>query len=141
MQSSSHTSKHARITKTCMMKKRAISSVVVESCDSSALSWIILMLTLIHRYSSKLPITCCYDYCNNTNAILFDSFRCDVCGKNSSTRARMQQHKKRHKTDHKPFICEHCGKGFLQKKNIQNHLLIQHRNLVPRFECEVCSKR
>ena len=95
------------------------------------------------------------------------NINCEECGKKFFSLMSLHYHKKQHEDSSKFYCykCEHfihsniykkhvsisncarntafrcmiCGKGFAQKKNLQNHQ-ITHTN-DKKYECSLCSKR
>ena len=63
---------------------------------------------------------------------------CPLCG---ATVKRMKDHNERmHTEDHqKKFVCQTCGKGFLQNNQLKHHVDIVHLKLKP-YQCKYCEK-
>lgn len=65
---------------------------------------------------------------------------CDTCGKSFMTRSSLQQHMKSHMAvEEYPYRCEECGKRFLAKNGYQLHML-RHQN-IRNFPCPLCPSR
>ncbi|XP_035230532.1 gastrula zinc finger protein XlCGF28.1-like [Stegodyphus dumicola] len=68
----------------------------------------------------------------------------DYCGKVFSTNDILKQHHLQHSgMQHQqikviPFTCEHCGKNFNRRGNLNTHLRV-HTGLRP-FQCQLCGK-
>ena len=64
--------------------------------------------------------------------------QCPDCGKKFVDSTRLKEHRWIH-TDHKPFPCSHCDKGFRHKSHLKHHQAKEHGTAKP-FECEHCHK-
>lgn len=80
-------------------------------------------------YSIKLP--------NTTEACVEEKeFKCDICGKNYSTKAILRKHRKIH-GDGVEFRCSLCSKGFKNTLELERHNKI-HLGIRP-YSCHLCS--
>ncbi|XP_014256091.1 zinc finger protein 93-like [Cimex lectularius] len=69
--------------------------------------------------------------------------KCDDCGKIFSTVNSLKYHEKSHQgTNCKPYVCEWCGKGFIRKSMLRNHVTSTHRLIqeVTCFTCKNCKE-
>ena len=63
---------------------------------------------------------------------------CPFCGIMVSGNARLHNHKKTVHTKDRPYNCETCGKGFLQRRFLEEHYNV-HTGAKP-FKCQYCPK-
>lgn len=64
-------------------------------------------------------------------------FICNNCGKGFIEKTNLSSHSRIH-TDEKPYICKTCGKAFRLKKYFSNHTRI-HIGEKP-YNCKTCGK-
>ncbi|GIX83841.1 hypothetical protein CEXT_295341 [Caerostris extrusa] len=63
-------------------------------------------------------------------------FMCDVCGKRFVQKQNLNQHSHYH-SETKPYVCEFCNKSFLSKSGLKWHSLI--RGGIKEYACDVCN--
>ncbi|XP_066254693.1 oocyte zinc finger protein XlCOF6-like isoform X7 [Euwallacea similis] len=66
------------------------------------------------------------------------SMLCDNCGKNFSSKYRLERHQRAMHMGLKPFICRYCGRAFTGKDTMKKHERI-HTGEKP-YSCEYCGK-
>jgi hypothetical protein len=64
---------------------------------------------------------------------------CISCGASFKYLSELTAHEYSHTTGGKPFTCDLCGTGFINKMNVINHMKIVHMGQ-QRFHCPVCGK-
>uniref|UniRef100_A0A182F649 C2H2-type domain-containing protein n=1 Tax=Anopheles albimanus TaxID=7167 RepID=A0A182F649_ANOAL len=64
---------------------------------------------------------------------------CEVCQLGFSKEKNLLVHQNRFALK-KGNICTFCGKGFKHPSGLEEHLLIEHSDAPPRFECDQCGK-
>ncbi|XP_053949258.1 zinc finger protein 62-like [Anastrepha ludens] len=64
-------------------------------------------------------------------------YECNVCGRKMAKKFMLVQHMLVHSTA--KMLCEHCGKGFVRKFELEAHVRIVHMKLKP-FKCQYCSE-
>ncbi|XP_022093800.1 zinc finger protein 271-like [Acanthaster planci] len=64
-----------------------------------------------------------------------DHYVCDFCGKAFIQRSEIARHRRIH-TKEKPYPCEVCGRRFTQKSHLVTHRVTHTKER--RFNCEVC---
>ena len=52
--------------------------------------------------------------------------KCEVCGKSFSDPSNMKKHVKLHETDHVTYPCKFCGRNFVRRRGLLNHLHSMH---------------
>ena len=52
--------------------------------------------------------------------------KCQVCGKSFSDPSNMKKHVKLHETDHVTYPCKFCGRNFVRRRGLLNHLHSMH---------------
>lgn len=67
-------------------------------------------------------------------------FKCLLCLKEYYRKDEYTKHVATHNNQQKTHICDHCGRGFVDKRNLINHLSIHDDLHVPvkRFNCIAC---
>ena len=50
-----------------------------------------------------------------------DFYVCDICGKSIYGRSKMDQHKSRVHSDHRPFVCTKCGRSWVTQHDLKRH--------------------
>ncbi|XP_050311642.1 zinc finger protein 721-like [Anthonomus grandis grandis] len=66
------------------------------------------------------------------------SLLCDTCGKNFSSKYRLERHQRAMHEGLKPFVCNYCGRAFTGKDTLKKHERI-HTGEKP-YHCEYCGK-
>ena len=64
--------------------------------------------------------------------------QCKVCGK-VFTKGNLKRHMLSH-DDVRNFQCSTCGKSYIDKKSLKNHIAIIHEGKTADFQCKICSK-
>ncbi|XP_046408160.1 zinc finger protein 282-like [Ischnura elegans] len=64
---------------------------------------------------------------------------CETCGKCFRRRLHLRYHRSTHQ-DERPFACAECGKSFKLKTILTTHMMTHSRE-PPRFACNLCEKR
>lgn len=49
-----------------------------------------------------------------------DCFKCETCGNFFPTQSRLRQHMRCH-SDHRPFVCNKCGRGYKHNCDLKIH--------------------
>ena len=65
-------------------------------------------------------------------------FSCKLCTKMFRTRAALKKHERTTHSDHTPFICGTCGKGFKRSDGLKKHMSVHDRSTA--YSCKYCSK-
>nr|CAD7400996.1 unnamed protein product [Timema poppensis] len=65
-------------------------------------------------------------------------FKCDLCGKNYSTKRQLQNHGFTH-TGERNYECQHCGKRLGQFGTLKRHIRVVHEGIKD-FVCELCQR-
>nr|CAD7432076.1 unnamed protein product [Timema monikensis] len=65
-------------------------------------------------------------------------FKCELCGKNYSTKRQLQNHGFTH-TGERNYECQHCGKRLGQFGTLKRHIRVVHEGIKD-FVCELCQR-
>lgn len=68
-------------------------------------------------------------------------YRCDTCGKISTSRGNLRQHQRTHNPDYQlrnSFKCQECGKTFALQCRLRKHVL--SHNGQDKIHCSICGK-
>eukprot|EP00116_Pleurobrachia_bachei_P010767 sb/3471029/ len=66
-------------------------------------------------------------------------FHCDICEKTFKKQCHVKDHKDRVHLGIKPHVCQVCGKGFADKRDLTRHTLVHTGEKLN--ACEYCGKR
>lgn len=69
-------------------------------------------------------------------------YKCDICGKISTSKGNLRQHQKTHDPDYNQkhnHKCPDCGKTFALQCRLRKHL-ISHKEPKEKVHCSICSK-
>ena len=67
------------------------------------------------------------------------AFACEHCGKSFALKANLDLHQKTHNLD-KPFGCDKCDKTYKQRNSLREHVLKSHDN-ISKFMCSTCFEK
>ena len=67
------------------------------------------------------------------------AFACEHCGKSFALKANLDLHQKTHNLD-KPFGCDKCEKTYKQRNSLREHVLKSHDN-ISKFICVTCFEK
>ena len=67
------------------------------------------------------------------------AFACEHCGKSFALKANLDLHVKTHNLD-KPFGCDKCDKRYKQRNSLREHVLKSHDN-ISKFMCSTCFEK
>ena len=67
-------------------------------------------------------------------------FICDICHQDCKKGSQLQKHIMSKHSKIMPYSCEFCPKKFKFQNNIDDHKMLQHKNLIKTVSCEHCNK-
>ena len=67
------------------------------------------------------------------------AFACEHCGKSFALKTNLELHQKTHNLD-KPFGCDKCDKTYKQRNSLREHVLKSHDN-ISKFMCSTCLEK
>ena len=67
------------------------------------------------------------------------AFACEHCGKSFALKVNLDLHQKTHNLD-KPFGCDKCDKTYKQRNSLREHVLKSHDN-ISKFMCSTCFEK
>lgn len=73
----------------------------------------------------------------SSSVIKNESLKCVICEKTPKSRLLLHRHLLVHTDRKRTFICDTCGGGFYNKKELNQHLFV-HTDVRP-YKCEVCN--
>ncbi|KAK7082305.1 GDNF-inducible zinc finger protein [Halocaridina rubra] len=101
-----------------------------------------------HKESSSLTCSVCFKVFTRTDSLKSHMVRmhmedgglnCYICGKNFPSQGQLEMHVRVH-TGERPFKCEHCNKGFVQKVHLRTHLRTMHNmQEIQNTPCRICN--
>ncbi|PNF20474.1 hypothetical protein B7P43_G07693 [Cryptotermes secundus] len=78
------------------------------------------------------------------HVIDMELFACDQCSYKTNSYSKLINLHRRIHGDERPFLCDTCGKGFKNRKQLRNHKAIhmakQKQKAGPTGECDVCGR-
>lgn len=66
----------------------------------------------------------------NSNVLLKQDFRCDLCGRKFDNETQLGTHMKIHSGNRPVFQCEECGQIYSKKQQVLDHIRIDHADQV-----------
>lgn len=70
-----------------------------------------------------------------------DKEMCDICQKTFSSKKYLRMHMKTHVADGKGLLCKYCGKEYLEKTELNDHMTRDHQNEKPYLCSGECGQR
>merc|ERR1719154_833213 len=65
-------------------------------------------------------------------------YSCDICDSSFYFAYRLKTHKRMHKI--KPYQCDKCKECYTNEKDLNYHKLRKHEKVQKPFECNICGK-
>lgn len=70
---------------------------------------------------------------NSTHHVVYPGevgrgFECPVCKQNATTRCSLKRHMRKH-TGERPYRCQYCPYGAIQKSDLDKHIRRKHRSI------------
>ncbi|XP_068215451.1 uncharacterized protein [Palaemon carinicauda] len=101
-----------------------------------------------HEESNNLTCSVCGKVFTRTDSLKSHMVRmheedgglnCYICGKNFPSQGQLEMHVRVH-TGERPFKCEYCQKGFIQKVHLRTHLRTMHNmHEIQSTPCRICN--
>ncbi|XP_055846092.1 zinc finger protein 37-like [Episyrphus balteatus] len=73
-----------------------------------------------------------------THKVESNKYECKECGLFFKNPSNFKEHSRKHDKSIQ-FPCRHCDRKFLQKKKLEHHIMRFHLNECP-FKCDICGK-
>ena len=67
-------------------------------------------------------------------------FQCELCDHISANAQNLKYHVNTVHLKLKPYCCEKCGKSFVQKRRMEEHIIIHHNPQEKSYICDLCGK-
>ncbi|XP_064105503.1 myoneurin-like isoform X2 [Macrobrachium nipponense] len=101
-----------------------------------------------HEESNNLTCSICGKVFTRTDSLKSHMVRmheedgglnCYICGKNFPSQGQLEMHVRVH-TGERPFKCDYCHKGFIQKVHLRTHLRTMHNmHEIQSTPCRICN--